>query len=140
MERFWSKVDKSGGPDACWPWLGTAGRYGSILWRGRRTGAHRIACELTHGPAPEDKPNALHSRKCTTRLCCNGAHLRWGTQKENNEDTVATGRHGGNYKLTARQIALLVDLGRRGVTQAALGKLFGVHRGHTSKLLKRSRN
>lgn len=21
-ERFWPKVDKSGGPDACWPWLG----------------------------------------------------------------------------------------------------------------------
>ena len=26
-ERFWPKVDKSGGKDACWPWLA------GIVWR-----------------------------------------------------------------------------------------------------------
>src|SRR5438874_974236 len=27
-DGFWSKVDKSGGPDACWPWTGCINAWG----------------------------------------------------------------------------------------------------------------
>ena len=29
---FWSLVDVSGGPDACWPWIGTTDRDGYGIW------------------------------------------------------------------------------------------------------------
>lgn len=53
---------------------------------------HSIVCSAFHGPAPEDKPWALHR---------NGDHrdnrpenLYWGTPKENAQDTL---RHGKNF-------------------------------------------
>lgn len=73
------KKRKSG----CWEFTGakSSSGYGSLKVWGRAFVAHRVACEAVHGPAPEGKPLALHS--CSNKLCCNPAHLRWGTQKEN---------------------------------------------------------
>lgn len=92
-ERFWAKVDQSGGPDACWPWtasLGTTG-YGQVSRRGRMgKKCHRIAWELTNGPIPTGGA-ILHV--CDNRPCCNPAHLRLGTIGDNNRDTAAKGRH-----------------------------------------------
>lgn len=102
-ERFWRFVDRSGGPDACWPWLGRkdAG-YGRFnVGGGKKVTAHRFAYELMRGPIPAGK-DLLHS--CLTR-CCNPAHLRPGTDLENKADAVALGRHAygerhGHAKLT----------------------------------------
>ena len=50
--QFWAKVDRSGGPDACWPWLGRLyGGYGSF----GGVGAHRVAYELLRGAIPEGR-------------------------------------------------------------------------------------
>src|SRR6185312_561373 len=52
---FWDRVDRSGGPDACWPWTGAINKsgYGSF---GEKPGSirttSRVAYELTHGPIP----------------------------------------------------------------------------------------
>lgn len=80
----------------CWPWRGwTTKGYGhfDIKRDGQKTryAAHRIACEVANGPAPEGKPNALH--KCHNPQCCNPSHLYWGDQKDNARDCVESGRH-----------------------------------------------
>lgn len=55
----------------------------------------RLVCEETYGPAPADKPLALHNTPlalhntpngCIGGLCVNGAHLRWATAHENHMD------------------------------------------------------
>lgn len=91
--RLWSKVDKSAGPDACWPFIGGLGScgYGSLtIPRIKEYRAHRIAWIVTHGPIPDDTM-VLHSQQCTTRACCNPAHLRLGNQTENMQDSIEQG-------------------------------------------------
>jgi hypothetical protein len=89
--RFWSRVDQSAGPDACWPW--TAGLhvrgYGRIRWGGEPENAHRIAWVLENGPI-ENNLHVLH--RCDNRLCCNPAHLFLGTHEDNMIDRHDKGR------------------------------------------------
>jgi hypothetical protein len=98
-ERFWAHVDRSGGPDACWPYSGgsTPGGYG-IFSLGSRSagarGAHRVAYELTSGPIPEGR---LVCHRCDNPPCCNPAHLFVGTYADNNRDAIAKGRAHGHY-------------------------------------------
>lgn len=81
--RFWVKVDRSGGPEACWPWLaGTDGDYGQIGLHGRMTPAHRIAYMLAHGAIPN---GMLVDHICLNKLCINASHLRLATRKQNAE-------------------------------------------------------
>ena len=76
-ERFWPKVDKTGGPDACWPWTGCVNRTDGCGWMWGGPGrpmlrAHRVAWELAHGTITNDDIVV----KCTAnRLCCNPAHM-----------------------------------------------------------------
>lgn len=89
-DRFWEKVDKSGGPDACWPWLG--GQYPSGYGKIRGSDgeyllAHRVAWTLANGPTELD---VLH--RCDNPPCCNEAHLFDGTQAENFDDMRGKGR------------------------------------------------
>ena len=79
-ERFWSKADRSGGPDACWPWTahktpsgqGTF-RVGSRTDGSRRTvNAYTVAYELAHGSIPER--HHVHHR-CENKSCVNPRHL-----------------------------------------------------------------
>lgn len=73
-ERFWAKVDRSGGPDACWPWLGFVRPNGYGIARvGRMTmQASRRAWILTVGPIPEGLviDHLCHGRdaKCSGEL------------------------------------------------------------------------
>lgn len=65
-------VDRSGGPDACWPWLGatTADGYGPYS-----------ACYvIANGPVPE---GLELDHTCRNRPCCNPRHLEPVTHAEN---------------------------------------------------------
>lgn len=98
-ERFWAKVDRSGGPDACWPWMATltATRYGSFSIRAsnrtKSCRAHRFAYELVIGPIPRGREldhlchtadlDCAGGSSCLHRRCCNPAHLEPVTHLEN---------------------------------------------------------
>ena len=87
-ERFWSKVDRSAGPTACWPWLACRSRKGYGQFSiGSRTDssarivpAHRIAYQLEVGLIPNGK--VIH-HLCNNPYCQNPRHLRPTTNRFN---------------------------------------------------------
>lgn len=117
-DRFEAKVDRSAGPDGCWPWTAATlwDGYGVINVRQRphrNVLAHRLAYSLAHGPI-EDGMCVLHS--CDNPPCVNPAHLRIGTRKENTGDMVARGRQRyatpwrsspGSRRLSADGVAII---------------------------------
>jgi hypothetical protein len=144
-ERFWEKVDRSGGADSCWPWSGTrwATGYGRVAIGTRRRAAHRVAWELTFGPLPSwagpDSLCALH--RCDNPPCCNPAHLFLGTSAENNHDRHAKGRDGsapceenGRAKLTEAQVAEVRARLTGGATERSLAMEFGVTKATIHKI------
>lgn len=91
VDRFWSRVDTSGGPDACWPWTRgqLAGGYGSFRFSDRNHGAHRVSWTLTHGGIPEGMCVCHH---CDNPPCCNPRHLFLDSNEGNIADRVAKSR------------------------------------------------
>lgn len=91
VAAFWARVDKSAGPDACWPWTGSTFRsgYGQIGNRHLPVLAHRAAHQLTHGAIPR---GACVLHRCDNPLCCNPAHLFVGSARDNARDKAAKGR------------------------------------------------
>jgi hypothetical protein len=104
--RFWSKVDKSGGPDACWLWTARKAKtgYGNFKVGGEMTRAHRVSWTITNGPIPHD--GSYHGicvcHKCDVKLCCNPSHLFLGTNADNVADRGAKGRTASGDKSGAR--------------------------------------
>ncbi len=92
---FWALVDKSGGPDSCWPWRGHVSPnsgYGDVPARyasGKRCSAHRYAWKL-HNLCDPDKLCVLH--RCDFRRCCNPSHLFLGSHRVNAFDAARKGR------------------------------------------------
>lgn len=76
----------------CRLWLGKRApyNYGSIRFEKKSWMAHRLAYTAYVGEIPKGMI-CLHT--CDNPLCVNPAHLRLGTQSENNRDCVAKGRH-----------------------------------------------
>lgn len=91
-ERFWAKVDRSAGPNGCWPFTGAVNEhgYGVFQNRGSRR-AHRYAFLIHHGvPAEGDVDHTCHNDSgcelvddCPHRRCCNPRHLEDVTHAEN---------------------------------------------------------
>jgi len=81
-ERFWDKVDMTGGPNGCWLWLGshTPTGYGCFSVNNKSTGAHRVAYQLMVGTIP---PGLTVDHLCRVRNCVNPEHLELATQKDN---------------------------------------------------------
>lgn len=146
-DRFWSKVDRSAGPDACWPWTRTCAPNGygvTRLWgptRRYHLGAHRAAWTLTHGPIPTGRFVCHH---CDNPPCCNPAHLFLGTPKDNIDDMHRKGRQrilrGEDRplsKFTREQIFEIRARYANGEKQRDLAAEFGVRQPRISKIVTR---
>ena len=142
--KFWQCVDFGIGDD-CWLWTGTktdAG-YGTVVFKGERTTAHRIAYKLTKGEIPN---GLVLMHKCDNRPCCNPAHLKPGTQKQNLADMHAKGRQGdcrnfggknGNTRITFEKCEEMRRLhNEQNITQTALAKMFGLGQSHVSRIIR----
>ena len=100
QKRFWSKVDKSAGNDACWLWTAsTTHGYGQIatFQNGKRKiiQAHRIAWAIFNRA---DIPFGMFvCHHCDNPTCVNPTHLFIGTAQDNTDDMMRKGR--GNHRL-----------------------------------------
>lgn len=90
IAAFWMKVDRSGGPDACWPWMAARSKsgYGTQKVFPYKVLAHRLALALSVLPASED---LLACHRCDNPPCVNPAHLYWGTDADNLRDRLLRG-------------------------------------------------
>ncbi len=130
MARFFAKV-AVGAPNACWLWTGALNSkgYGSFRLAGvGAVSAHRLMCSRFHGPLTAGAL-ALHS--CDNRRCCNPAHLRPGSAKDNAADAVRRGRQvcgsrSGRAKLTEAHARALLALAAEGWSTIALARQFGI--------------
>jgi len=147
FSRFLKRLNPDGLTlDTCWEWQGalnTAG-YGVMSSHGRTLTAHRIACYWLHGPAPSEKPCALHS--CHNPKCCNPKHLRWGSHEENMQEKVTAGRANflgprgslsGHTSLTEQDVLSIRSRVAKGEKQADLARGFKITRGSMSSIITR---
>lgn len=132
-ERFWLRVDRSAGPDACWPWLGSRHGFGyGWFWcEGKNQGAHRVAIELHRGRLLVPGEVVRHA-VCDNPPCCNPAHLSVGSTIDNIADKVARRRHSHGESHHAHRLSRdkADEIRRRyaagGTTLAALAAEHGV--------------
>jgi len=97
IQRFWAKVDKSDGEDACWIWQAAVNRYrggyGQFGVGDRKhhynRPAHRVAYEITFGAVPAD---LYVCHRCDNPRCVNPSHLFTGTALDNVRDMMRKNR------------------------------------------------
>lgn len=121
-QRLYDRLEINGD---CLLWRGATGgnavRYGVVHLDGKLRTIHRWVCEQAHG-APSDGQVATHS--CDNGLCCNPAHLSWGTGSSNMIEARDRGRMPGKQKLTRAQ-AEFIKYQAEG-TNVAVAREFGV--------------
>ena len=113
QDLFWSRVDMSGGPHACWPWLGSTddNGYGTIHFASSSaTRAHIFALNSAE-PLPFVGAQTLHH--CDNPPCCNPLHLYWGTHDNNASDRESRGRSGKTKRRGSANCNFIDLTGRR---------------------------
>jgi hypothetical protein len=78
--------------------------------------AHRIICEIAHGPPPSDTHEASHSCGRGKHGCINPRHLSWKTPSENQRERRKHGTHGKGvglprWRLTPEQVSQIRAFG-----------------------------
>lgn len=136
-DRFWDRVDRSGG---CWIW--TKGRskhgYGELRLLGKHHLAHRVAWELANGVPIPDGLDVLH--KCDNPPCCNPSHLFVGTHADNVADMVAKGRSASGEqhsqaRLTWDEVRELRRRVSNGEDLRDVAKSYGLGTNHARKIV-----
>lgn len=136
--RFWSKVDRGQGPNACWLWNGSRNEhgYGKVRIANRLFRAHHVAWIMTFGELPAGRGYhgtcVLH--RCDTPACVRPTHLFLGTQHDNVLDMLRKGRanrpfgeRNGRAKLTIRAILRAEKAVAAGKSIRAVARELGVN-------------
>lgn len=97
--RFWVMYRlEFGHPGGCWIWKGPKTKrakrrleYGRFTTLGVSMYAHVLFYELEKGRRVPRNRVLRHT--CNRSLCCNPAHLKPGSQRENVRDAIASGSH-----------------------------------------------
>lgn len=114
-----------------WPYGKSGDGYGSFLFKGKYMRTHRAMLIIATGVVGEI---ACHSTRdiCTSRLCVNPNHLRWGTPEENSADTIidgtradCEGEENPNAKLSLDDVSKIRKL-LGTMYQKQIGNMFGV--------------
>ena len=149
LARFWAKVDVAG-PDDCWLWTASRSnanrpyekRYGQFCVDGKVERAHRVSYMIAYGDYPAGDLLALHD--CHNPPCVNPAHLHPGTHADNSDEKMAAGRHratvGENHgvaKLTEIKVLSIRALYAEGISQTALGRIYGMSQTMISLIVRR---
>lgn len=102
--RFWRKVDKSAGPDACWPFIASIDEhgYGRFHIGNRLIHASRAAFMFANDGVPS---NRVVRHTCDNPICCNPSHLILGTHADNSADMSARGRNAKGAAKSAQMFA-----------------------------------
>lgn len=140
--RINAKINRSGGPEACWLWTGARDKDGyGIVWvneqhRGKRAARFILAEALGR----QLEPNEFACHTCDCPPCCNPQHLFPGSAALNHEDMARKGRRvktGPKPKISDEQLLQIRSrlTGRRG-EQKELAKEFGVSRSLISLIVK----
>lgn len=147
--RFWPKVVKLHGKNACWEWNSTKNEHGyGVIGRGGKYGgmllAHRVSWKMHSGPIP-DNLCVLH--RCDNPKCVNPDHLFLGSRADNNADMITKGRakHDGflgvsnpMVKLTDSDVLEIRKLYIPGVvTQRQIAKKYNVDNTLISLIIRR---
>lgn len=135
--RFWSRVQK-GAPDDCWPFLGAPNSEGygivniSLGYKNPKKVRAHVFALMSHTKQKNTR-GVLHSLKCTTKMCVNPNHLRWGNQKENAIDARELGKVPGQ-KLTWEEVDEIRGLLSRGYPGVGVAALFGLNQSTVSAI------
>jgi len=125
------KIDDSSG---CWVCTASRHSFGYGWIRDADTGKtevfHRAAWKLFRGPIPPGM-HVLHKVSCHNPPCGNPEHLYLGTNKENSTDkilngTSTRGEKDAQAKLTEKEVHEIKELGRSGVSQSQIAKVYKV--------------
>lgn len=148
VARFWSRVDKSQGKDACWIWA--AGRnadgYGSIRIPAIGTrSAHRIAWELINGELSAGQQVLHNCPNGDNPSCVNPHHMFLGDPLANAHDRDSKGRRTppkgeghASHKLTDKQVAEIRRLrNEEHLAFREIGRIFSVSDTHIRRIIKR---
>lgn len=132
LDHMWDDCPK-------WPFGRSAkGGYGRLTYDGRMTFAHRVVCEMVHGPAPTPKHQAAHNCGKGYEGCFGAKCVQWKTPEENSADriehgTYVAGERHYRAKLNADQVQeIRLLIGR--AQQKDLAARYGVTRGTISDI------
>jgi hypothetical protein len=129
-------VNYQGDDCVLWPMFSEGG-YGHLGYLGVHNYAHRLMCELAHGPAPSKSHEAAH--ECGNGLCVNPRHLSWKTHSENQLDRRKHGTqsNGPAGKLSFQDAEAIRAL--RGLeTYEKIAARYGVHRSTITHVMRRT--
>lgn len=136
VDKFWARVDRSGGADSCHPWTAASDDfgYGRVGRDGKVLSTHRVAWELTNGAI---SPGVYILHSCDNPPCCNVVHLREGTAAENTADMHSRGR-ARTHVLTRAEKQLAVAAISDGETYGRVSRTYGVTVAAIASLVRRA--